>query len=265
MSKAGGLARVAMLAIGLGIGAAVAALPGTASADSSTDWLSAVDSLLGSAALPAADTSGLNMAVSIDGVQLFQSGTAFAYSGTNGDIAMATGANDTAYAFGTGNYASVLGTNDIGIAGGTSDASALGSTGDNVYIDGDNDYAFAGGLNGVDDGAEITGSNDVAEAGSSATGVGSYDVAYVEGSNLGTADATGANYLVDVLKAYGDGSADAAATANSGSLLADLLPSVDASGAATGGNFLTDLLSAFDASSAAADSSHFFTELASLF
>jgi hypothetical protein len=67
------------------------------------------------------------------------------------------------------------------------------------------------------------------------------------------------------LKAYGDGSADAAATANCGSLLADLLPSVDASGAATGGNFLTDLLSAFDASSAAADSSHFFTELASLF
>jgi hypothetical protein len=263
MSKAGGLARVGMLAIGLGIGAAVAALPGTASADSSTDWLSAVDSLLGSAALPAADTSGLNMAISIDGVPLMQSGTAFAYSGTNGDIAMATGAGSTAYAFGTGNYADVLGTNDTGIAGGTSDASALGSTGDTVFIDGDNDYAFAGGLNGVDDGAEIFGSNDAAEAGSSATGVGSYDVAYVEGSNLGNADATGASYLVDVLKTYGDGTS-AAATANSG-LLADLLPSVDSSGAATGGNFLTDLLAAFDPSSAAADSSHFFTELASLF
>jgi hypothetical protein len=264
MSKTGGLARLGMLAVGLGVGAAVAALPGAASADSSTDWLSAVDGLLGSAALPAADSSGLNMAISIDGMSLFQSGTAFAYSGTNGDIAMATGANDTAYAFGTGNYAAVYGSNDVGVAGGTTAANAAGSSGDNVYIDGDNDSAFAGGLNGIDDGAEITGSNDAAEAGSSATGVGSYDVAYVEGSNLGNADATGASYLVDVLKAYGDGSADAAA-ANNGGLLADLLPSVDASGAATGGNFLTDLLSAFDPSNAAAESSHFFAELASLF
>jgi hypothetical protein len=264
MSKAGGIARLGMLAIGLGFGAAVAALPGTASADSSTDWLAAVDTLLGGAVLPAADTSGLNMAISIDGVSLMQSGTAFAYSGSNGDIAMATGAGDTAYAFGTNNYADVLGTNDTGVAGGTTAANALGSSGDSVFIDGDNDYAFAGGLNGIDDGAQIWGSNDAAEAGSSAAGTGSYDVAYVEGSNLGNADATGANYLVDVLKAYGDGSADAAAV-NNGSFLADLLPSVDGTGAADGGNFMTDLLSAFDPASAAADSSHLWSEIASLF
>lgn len=254
-----------LFAVGLGIGAAVAALPGTASADSSDDWLSAFDSLLGSAALPAADTSGLNVAISIDGVTLMQSGTAFAYSGSDGDIAIATGADDTAYAFGTDNYADVLGTNDTGIAGGTTAASAVGSTGDNAFVDGDNDSAFAGGLNGVDDGAEIFGSNDAAEAGSNTTGLGSWDVAYVEGNNLGNADATGASYLVDVLKAYGDGSTDAAASTSSGNLLADLLPSVDASGAATGGNFLTDLLAGFDASSIAADGSHFFAELASLF
>ena len=253
-----------MVAVGLGIGMAVAALPGTAFADSSTDWFSTIDALLGGAAAPAADASGLNMAVSIDGVTLLQSGTAFAYSGSNGDIAVATGAGDTAYAFGTGNYAAVYGANDIGIAGGTTDASALGSTGDNVYIDGNNDSAFAGGINGVDDGAEITGSNDAAEAGSSSMGTGSYDVAYVEGSNLGNANATGASYLVDVLKAYGDKSADAAA-ANSGGLPTDLLPAADASGAASGGHFLTDLLSAFEPSSAAADGSHYFAELASLF
>jgi hypothetical protein len=265
MSKAGGIVRLGMLAIGLGFGAAVAALPGTASADSSTDWLSAIDTLLGGGAIiPAADTPGLNMAISIDGVSLMQSGTAFAYSGSNGDIAMATGAGDTAYAYGTNNYADVLGTNDTGIAGGTTAANALGSTGDNVFIDGDNDYAFAGGLNGIDDGAEIFGSNDAAEAGSSAVGTGSYDVAYVEGSNLGNADATGASYLVDVLKAYGDSSADAAA-ANNASFWADLLPSADATGAAAGGNFLTDLWSIFDPSSAAADSSHLLSEIASLF
>jgi hypothetical protein len=262
MMNARGIARLGVLAVGVGIGAAVASIPGTASADSS-DWLSSIDTLL-SAAVPAADaSSGLNMAISIDGVSLVQDGTAHAYSGTGGDIAMATGADSTAYAYGTNNYADVLGSDDTGIAGGTSAASATGSTGDNVFIDGSNDSAFAGGLNGVDDGSEIFGSNDSAEAGSSATGTGSYDVAYVEGSNLGDAKATGASYLVDILKAYGSSSADAGAT--HASFLSDLLSGTDTSGAAAGGGTLvTDLVSLFDPS-AAADGGNFLTDLASLF
>ncbi|HEY9304737.1 MAG TPA: hypothetical protein VIO95_10645, partial [Mycobacterium sp.] len=99
-----GIARLGTLAVGLGIGAAVASLPGTASADSS-DWSSSIDTLLSGVALPAADSSGLNMAVSMNGVSLLQIGTAHAYSGANGDIAIANGAGSNAYAFGTDNYA----------------------------------------------------------------------------------------------------------------------------------------------------------------
>jgi hypothetical protein len=97
MVNARGIARVSMLAVGLGIGAAVASMPGMASADSS-DWLSSIDTLVSGLSLAAAGTSGLDMAISIDGVSLMQSGTAYAYSGSNRDIAMATGAGDTAYA-----------------------------------------------------------------------------------------------------------------------------------------------------------------------
>ncbi len=261
MVNARDIARVGMLAVGLGIGAAVAAMPGTASADSS-DWLSSIDNLASGLFFPAADTSGLDMAISIDGVSLMQSGTAYAYSGSSGDIAMATGAGSTAYAYGTNNYADVLGTDSTGIAGGTTAAGAIGSTGDTAFIDGNNDYAFAGGLNGIDDGAEIFGNNDSAEAGSSAAGTGSYDVAYVEGSNLGDANATGSDHLVDILKFYGDGASSAASVS---SHFFDLLSPTDAAGAAAGGGHLmTDLISLFDPA-AAADSGHFLTDLAALF
>jgi hypothetical protein len=252
------IARLGVLAVGLGIGMAVAAMPGSALADTSSDWLSSIDSLL-VGAVPGASTSGVNEAISIGGVTILQEGTAYAYSGGAGTIAFAEGAGDTAYAYGTGNYATAMGTNDTAIAGGTNAASASGSTGDTAFIDGNNDYAFAGGTNGVDDGAEIFGDNNSAEAGSSAAGNGSYDVAYVEGSNLGNANATGASYLVDVLKAYGDKSADAAVT-NSSSL-SELFSSSDAAG---GGNLLTDLVSIFDPA-AAADSSNFLTDLTALF
>ncbi len=261
MVNARGKARLGMLAVGLGIGAAVAAMPGNARADSSTDWLSSIDALLGGAGFPdAAAASPLNIAISIDGLSLMQSGTAHAYSGGNGDIAMATGANSTAYAYGTDNYADVLGNNDTAWAGGYTPAGALGSTGDTAFIDGNNDTAFAGGLNGVDDGAEIFGSNDSAEAGSSAAGNGSYDVAYVEGNNLGDAKATGASWLVDVLKAYGDGSTDAA---TSSSYLSDLGLSTGA--AADSSNLWTDLVSLLDPGAAAANTGNLLTDLASLF
>ena len=122
------LARLGILAVGIGIGGAVASMPGIAAADSSSDWLSLVDGFLGGGALSAADaTPELNLAISFDGMSLFQDGTAYAYSGPNGDIAIANGAGSTAYAFGTNNYASVDGTDSHAIAGAYSDSARRGS------------------------------------------------------------------------------------------------------------------------------------------
>jgi hypothetical protein len=254
MVNARGIARVGMLAVGLGIGAALAASPGIASADSS-DWLSSIDSLVSGLAAPAADTSGANMAISVDGVTLLQEGSAHAYSGTTGDIAIADGADSSAYAYGTNNYADVLGSDSSGVAGGYSAAEASGSSDDTAFIDGTGDYAYAGGDGSGDPGtydySAIFGNNDGAYAGGDAAGTGSYDGAYVEGNNLGTAYAQGADYLADILKVYGSSSADAGAAADlttgadGGNFLADLWLVVDPSAAADSGNFLTDLAALF--------------------
>ncbi len=67
-----GFARLGMLAVGLGVGAAWAHPP-VAAADPSSDWLSSIDGLL-SGALPAADPSGLNLAISFDGMSLVYDG-----------------------------------------------------------------------------------------------------------------------------------------------------------------------------------------------
>src|SRR5580693_4921613 len=65
-----GLARLGVLTVGLGIGAAWAHTP-VASADTSTDLLSSIDSLLGGGGLSAlSDPSGLNLAISFDGQSL---------------------------------------------------------------------------------------------------------------------------------------------------------------------------------------------------
>jgi len=94
-----GAARLGMLAVGLGIGAAVAHTP-VASADSSGDWLSSIDSVLSGGALPAPATS-LDYQISIDGYDLFPTAgnTATATSGI-GDIAIAYGDNSVAAAEG---------------------------------------------------------------------------------------------------------------------------------------------------------------------
>jgi hypothetical protein len=248
------IARFGMLAAGVGIGAALAAMPGIASADSSSDWLSSVDSLLGGA-FPAADTSsGVNMAISEDGVTIFQEGTAQAYSGTDGDYAIAYGAGSTATAYGTDNYADVDGTDSSAVAGGTTAAGAAGSSDDTAFVDGNDSTAFAGGP-GTSDYSEIFGNNDGAFSGGDAAGPGSYDAAYVEGNDLGTAYAQGGDYLADILKTYGDSSTAAAAetssladlttAGDSGNLLTDLLPAIDPGAAGDSGNLLADLASLF--------------------
>jgi len=251
MKSTRALTRLGLLAAGWGVGAAFASMPAIASADTSSDWLSAVDSLLSSAA-PAADTTpALNLAISMDGVPLFQSGDAFADSGSSGDIAIANGAGASAYAFGTDDYASVDGTGSSAVAGGYDAAQASGSTDDTAFAFGNNDLSYAGGDGASDPGtydyAVIFGNDNTALAGGDAAGAGSYDGAYVEGNDLGTAQVQGSDYLADILKFYGDGSTSTTAAA------------------AESGGHLTDLLSALDGGSAAADASNLWTDLASLF
>jgi hypothetical protein len=146
MESAKRISRIAGLAIGLGIGAALAATPGVASADPQSplvpDVAASVDGLtgtLGTAAVDPVSLPGLNVAISMDGMTFFQEGTAIALSGTGNDIAIAIGpesyANDvlggdsTALAVGAGSTALAnLGSNDTATAYGT-DASAVASVG----------------------------------------------------------------------------------------------------------------------------------------
>jgi hypothetical protein len=119
-------ARLGVLAVGLGIGAGWAHTP-VAAADSSTDWLSSIDGLL-SGALPAADPSGLNLAISFDGMSLIQDGNATATT-ASGEFGLAIAYGDGATATaegGTGNYALADGAGAIAAAGGIA-----GSTGNN--------------------------------------------------------------------------------------------------------------------------------------
>jgi hypothetical protein len=107
-----------MLAVGLGIGAAVSHTP-VASADSSTDWLSSIDSLLGGT-VPALSSSTPDLAISFDGYSLVSEGTATATT-TSGDY-------DLAIAYGDG-----------------ATANATGGTGDYALADGTDAYANAAG------------------------------------------------------------------------------------------------------------------------
>jgi hypothetical protein len=173
------LGRMGLLAVGCGIGAALAATPGSASADSTTDWWS---DLLGGVSVAAPSTSSdLNLAISIDGMQLVQDGTATANSGT-GDIAIAYGDGAVASAVG--------GSGDAAIAGGT-DASALagGVSGDSGAHAGNFDTAIDIGNNtGVTDGA-FAGNLDL--FGGIGGPTGSHDTAIDIGNNT-DADSDGA-------------------------------------------------------------------------
>ena len=160
MASTRGLARLGILAVGLGVGAAVAHSP-VASADPSSDWLSSIDSLLGGSALPA-PSSGLDLAISFDGMSLVHDGSATANT-TSGEygLAIAEGANSYASATGgTGDYALADGTNGYALAGGES--SDTGANYDTAIDIGNNTtdpslvgtgyegaFAGAGGLNAM--------------------------------------------------------------------------------------------------------------------
>lgn len=142
--------------------------------------MSSLDTLLSGRAAPAADTTDL--AISVDGITILQEGSAHAYSGTDGDFAIADGAGTTATAYGTGDYA----------------YAGADGTFDSAFVYGDGSTAFSGGT--VADPSTfdsaiviVIGNGDAANAGGDMAGAGSYDVSYVEGNDLATANAQGAD------------------------------------------------------------------------
>jgi hypothetical protein len=166
------IARLGTLAVGLGIGAAWAHTP-VASADTSNDLLSSIDSLL--SGVPAADPAAVtDFQISFNGTDLFPTlgneATATTVAGQFGlAIAFGDGASATAQG-GTGDYALADGTNALANAG----SLTSGATGNNfdsavdignnapvgVGVVPDGAYAGAGSLDGgVDSG---TSSNDSA-------------------------------------------------------------------------------------------------------
>ncbi|MGH3970838.1 MAG: hypothetical protein ACRDTV_22685, partial [Mycobacterium sp.] len=133
------IGRLGMLAVGLGIGAALGSTPGVASADSSTDPFSSIDELLGSLSLPAQSTADLDMQVSIFGMDLFP---------TAGNTATATSDfGNIAIAIGDGaNADAAAGFGDVAFADGTNSSASAGLAGifDLAFADGTNSTAGAG-------------------------------------------------------------------------------------------------------------------------
>jgi hypothetical protein len=132
-----GMARVGVLAVGLGIGAAWAHTP-LASADSSSDAASTIDSLL-SGAVPAPATP-IDLDISFDGYTIYDGGGTALAETTTGDysLAIADGADSYAGASGIGGSASAYGTG--------AHAYAQGGTGDYALASGTNANAEAGSL-----------------------------------------------------------------------------------------------------------------------
>jgi hypothetical protein len=185
--------RLGMLAVGLGVGAALIPSPGLASADSSSDWLASIDGLLAGSALPAA-SSGLNLAISYDGYSLFQDGNAIASTTVGqGGLAIAEGSGAYASATGgTGDYALADGANALAIAGG--EPGDTGANYDTAIDIGDNDLPSSGARDGAYagnsdlGGGSGTGANDTAiDIGNNTNGAsgGGNEGAFAGGGGLG--------------------------------------------------------------------------------
>jgi hypothetical protein len=172
MVNSRGLARLATVAVGLGIGVAVASTPGVARAD--------------------------DFQISIDGMDLFSTtgNTASAYSGS-GDFAIAYGDGAIASAQG--------GTGDFALAYGSGAYAGAGGIGSDTGAD--DDTAIDIGTNtGLRDDGAFAGNGDLDGLGG---GTGSGDTAIDIGNNTGTVDGSfaGAGGLVE---GSGNGNGDTA-------------------------------------------------------
>jgi hypothetical protein len=251
------IGRIGVLGVGLGVGAALASIPGIAAADPSPDpnVVSAVDA----ASLfpdPAADPS-LNIDISVDGFTLLHEGSASASSGM-GDIAIAVGADSSATASG--------GFGDVAMASGPDSAATAGDDGNFDLASASSVFSSAGGT-----AIAVGGNFDVAQEGGldgqAVAEIGSFDGAFALTGNGGTAvaeygDGDFANTTGDGFSSAGGMSAsllgNADYAANLGSLASAVAGSSDtASGSfdiaailaggtadanATGANFLVDIL-----------------------
>jgi hypothetical protein len=210
MMNARRVGRLGMLAVGLGIGAAVASTPGIASADTpGTDpfsWLAGLD-LGEAAAVPAA--SPFDLDISVDGFALLDLGTGATATSGMGDVAIAFGAGSDAIAEGGfGDYAladaSTGGIGATAIAGDQT-AGATGNNFDYAYANGNGSIAYSGNELGESD---TTGSSFDSASASGGNGVdpddaiagqnGSYDSASAVGQNVasesGRSSGTPANF-----------------------------------------------------------------------
>jgi hypothetical protein len=230
-----GMARLGVLAVGLGIGAAWAQTP-VASADSSSDWSSTIDSLL-SGASPAPATP-IDLDISFDGYTIYASGSAYAYTPT-GDcsLAIADGDNAAAYADGTGGSAIADGSGaDAYSAGGTGDVAEAVGTNANAEAGGYSNDSGANYDTAIDIGNNTNGGDDGAYAGSAAlagggSGTGAHDTAIDIGNNSGGGDDgafAGGGGLID--KGSGDGNNDTAIDVGNNSGLSDGSYSLDGNG-----------------------------------
>jgi hypothetical protein len=239
MNRANAIGRLGMLAVGLGIGAAVAATSGIAAADSTVVDPAAIDpsALI---ADPAPAASGLDVAISIDGSTLFQEGTATAYSGTD-DIAIAYGSDAIATAgAGTGDYAFADGTDAQAYSGvGNEDsATAIGADSFAVAGTGNGDTALADGSGtGAIAGESNSGTVDVAGDDCYASAVGNDDFAYA-GPDVGSVPST-TEVTGDIASVIGN-SSEAISGAGNYDFAGALGEALTSS--ATGANFLFELM-----------------------
>lgn len=194
MINARGFVRLAVLSVGLGIGAAAASTAPNAAADSSADWLSSIDSLLAGSFLSAPAASALDFQISIDGQDLLPiSGNEATASSGMGDVAIAFGDGANADATGgVGNFASAAGAGSNALTSGYG-----GGDFDSAVASGAGSYAEADGGNG--NAAIASGDGSQSYSGGVASDPGDYNVA----------SATGTGSLASA--AYGD---DNSAVAN---------------------------------------------------
>ena len=184
MTNVHGMARLGVLAVGLGIGAAVAHAP-VASADSSGDWSSTIDSLL-SGASPAPATP-IDLFISFDGNTIYDGGGSATAETTPGEFGLAIAYGDDSYASatgGTGDYALAGGTNALALAGGESTDTGANY---NTAIDIGNNADPATYDAGIENGA-FAGNADLVGSANAGTGTGSYDTAIDIGNNTNGAN-----------------------------------------------------------------------------
>jgi hypothetical protein len=249
------IGRIGIFGAGLGIGATLALGPGIAAADPAPDpnIYGAIDPSLLQDALPAAPT---NIAISIDGFNLLESGTASATSGS-GDYAIAVGNDATATATGGfGDYASASGTDATAFAGnGSFDLatanSVFSTTGGTATAgNGNFDVAQEGGLNGV--ATADGGSFDSAYAltGASGTAIaqfGNGDSATNIGDGLASAGGTSPGLLGNFdfatnLGSLSEATAGSSEIASGSYDIAAILAGGTGDATATGANFLVCIL-----------------------